>query len=230
MRGLIATIILLCLALAGAVSGAEQATNNSSGCVGCDSDSVNVTENQTETHIFIQEASSGSFVDDRTGNYTLTLNDVVPFTVFFADRPARDVGFAPMDKFLKGFSFGASNPPNAALILSEENETSDMVIVELTNPQYNNTTGTLTYNAKLLKEYSFESGWLQDQIVKVDASIPERFGRAILVIDDCYCVSVSYSACDSACRNGCWSLKHAKCEPCGGCCHDAGIGTYCRAA
>jgi hypothetical protein len=163
MKGLIATIILLCLALAGAVSGAEQAPNNSSGCVGCDSDSVNVTENQTETHIFIQEASSGSFVNDSTGNYTLTLNDVVPYTVFFADRPARDVGFAPMDKFLKGFSFGASNTPNAALILSvsEENETSDMVIVELTNPQYNNTTGTLTYNAKLLEEYSFESGWLQ---------------------------------------------------------------------
>ena len=120
MKGLIATIILLCLALAGAVSGAEQAPNNSSGCVGCDSDSVNVTENQTETHIFIQEASSGSFVNDSTGNYTLTLNDVVPYTVFFADRPARDVGFAPRDKFLKGFSFGASNTPNAALILSPE--------------------------------------------------------------------------------------------------------------
>jgi hypothetical protein len=220
MKGLIATIILLCLALAGAVSGAEQATNNSTGCVGCDSDSANVTENQTETHIFIQEASSGSFVNDSTGNYTLTLNDVVPYTVFFADRPARDVGFAPMDKFLKGFSFGASNTPNAALILSvsEENETSDMVIVELTNPQYNNTTGTLTYNASLLKEYSFESGWLQDQIGKVDPSIPERFGRAILVIDDCPC-QYTASGCSSNCRNACWELKKFRCMRCGGCCY-----------
>jgi hypothetical protein len=217
MKGLIATILLLCLALAGAVSGAEQATNNSTGCVGCDSDSANVTENQTETHIFIQEASSGSFVNDSTGNYTLTLNDVVPYTIFFADRPARDVGFAPMDKFLKGFNFGASNPPNAALILSEENETSDMVIVELTNPQYNNTTQTVIYKARQLKEYSFESGWLQDQIGKVDPSIPEKFGRAILVIDDCPCVIVT-SGCDSGCKNSCWEWKILSCKGCGGCC------------
>ncbi len=217
MKRLIATI-LLCLALAGAVSGAEQATNNSSGCVGCNSDSANVTENQTETHIFIQEASSGSFVNDGSGNYTLTMTDVVPYTVFFADRPARDVGFAPMDKFLKGFNFGANNPPNAAIILSDENETSDMVIVELTNPQYSNTTGTLTYNARQLKEYSFESVWFQDQIGKVDASIPERFGRAILVIDDCPCKFEATANCFYNCRNSCWSWKHAKCEPCGGCC------------
>jgi len=229
MKSLIATIFL-CLALAGAVSGAEQATNNSSECVGCNSDSANVTENQTVTHIFIQEGSGGSFVNDGSGNYTLTMTDVVPYTTFFADRPARDVGLVPMDKFLKGFPFGVDNPPNAAIILPDENGTSDMVVVELTKPQYNNTTQTVTYTASLLKDYSFESVWFQYQIGKVDASIPERFGRVILVIDDCYCVSVSYSACDSACRNGCWSLKHAKCEPCGGCCHDAGIGTYCRAA
>jgi len=216
MKRLIA-IILLCLALAGAVSGTEQATNNSSGCVGCNSDSANVTENQTETHIFIQEASSGSFVNDSSGNYTLTMTDVVPYTIFFADRPARDVGFAPMDKFLKGFDFGASNPPNAALILSEENETSDMMIVELTKPQYNNATRTLTYTASLLKDYSFESVWFQDRKDEVDASIPERFGRVVLVIDDCICSPVN-SGCDSNCRNSCWSWKHANCEPCGGCC------------
>jgi hypothetical protein len=218
MKGLIATILLLCLALAGAASGAEQATNNSSGCVGCNSDSANATENQTVTHIFIQEGSGGSFVNDSSGNYTLTMTNVVPYTVFFADRPARDVGFAPMDKFLKGFNFGASNPPNAAIILPDENETSDMAIVELTKPQYNNTTGTLTYTARQLKEYSFESGWLQDQIGKADASIPERFGSITLVIDDCTCWLYPNSGCANQCRNGCWSTKHFTCEQCGGCC------------
>jgi len=217
MKGLIATI-LLCLALAGTVSGAEQATNNSSGCVGCNSESANVTENQTETHIFIQEASSGSFVDDSSGNYTLTMTDIVPYTIFFADRPARDVGFAPMDKFLKGFDFETSNPPNAAIVLSDENETSDMVIVELTNPQYDNTTGTLTYNARQLTEFSFESVWFQDQMNKVDVSIPESFGRITLVIDDCPCRHLKNSGCSSGCKNSCWKDWHYGCEPCGGCC------------
>jgi hypothetical protein len=218
MKGLIATILLLCLALVGAVSGAEQATNNSSGCVGCNSDSANVTENQTITHIFIQEGAGGSFVNDGSGNYTLTMTDVVPYTMVFADRPARDVGLAPMDRFLKGFSFGASNPPNAAIILPDENETSDMIVVELTNPQYNNTTQTLTYTAKPLKNYSFKTGWLQDHASEVDPAIPERFGSVNLVIDSCPCAQVS-SGCSSGCRNQCWEWKPFPwCYPCGGCC------------
>ena len=118
------------------------------------------------------------------------MTDVVPYTVYFADRPARDTGFVPMDKFLKGFNFGINNPPNAAIILPEENDTSDMVIVELTYPQYNNTTQTLTYKAKLLKEYSFKSGWLQDHASEVDPAIPERFGSVDLVIDGCPCQGV----------------------------------------
>ena len=220
MKWLIATM-LLSLALVGMVSGAGVAANKSTGCVGCNSNSANVTENQTETHIFIQEASNGSFVNDSLGNYTLTLNEVVPYTMFFADRPGRDAGFAPMDKFLKGFNFGINNPPNAAIILPDENDSSDMVVVELTNPKYNNISRTLTYNARQLKEYSFKSGWFQDQLSKVDALIPERFGRVILVIDDCECVSVG-SQCPSGCRNSCWSTKHFNCETCGGCCATCG--------
>jgi hypothetical protein len=181
---------------------------------------ANKMENKTTTDIFIQEGSSGSFVNEGSGNYTLTMNDVVPYTVFFADRPARDTGFVPMDKFLKGFNFGASNPPNAAIILPDENETSDMVVVELTKPQYNNTTQTVTYNAKLLKEYSFKSGWLQDHMSEVDPAIPERFGSVELVIDGCPCLCVGKGAgCDATCgRNSCWSWHDGGCNPCGGCC------------
>jgi hypothetical protein len=220
MKGLIATI-LLCLALAGAASGAEQAANNSSECVGCDSDSANVTDNQPVTHIFIQQGTGGSFVNDGSGNYTLTMTDVVPYTIYFADRPARDVGLAPMDKFLKGFDFGVNNPPNAAIILTDENETSDMVIVELTNPQYDNTTGTLTYTASLLKDYSFESVWFQDQKSKVDSSIPERFGSITLVIDDCPCEQDFTGFCADECRNSCFKVVNhwPWCYKCGGCCN-----------
>jgi len=223
--------IFLCLALAGALSGTELAPNNLSGCVGCNSDSANVTENQThiDTYIFIQEGSGGSLVNDSIGNYTLTMTDVVPYTIFFADRPARDVGFAPMDKFLKGFDFGARNPPNAALILPEENETYDQVIVELTNPQYDNATGTLTYTASLLKEYAFQSGWLEDQRSRADASIPEKFGRVVLVIDFCPCrTGNSLFQCGpnaaTPCQHSCWDMKKFRCYLCGGgCCGRAGI-------
>ena len=179
---------------------------------------ANKIENRTTTDIFIQEGSSGSFVNDSSGNCTLTMNDVVPYTMFFADRPARDAGLIPMDKFLKGFNFGVHNPPNAAIILPDENETSDMIVVELTNPQYNNTTQTLTYTAKLHKNYSFKTGWLQDHASEVDPAIPERFGSVNLIIDSCPCVPATSASCASGCRSGCWHWKNFDCVPCGGCC------------
>jgi hypothetical protein len=220
-------VLILAAALVGMSSVAEDAANNSTECVGCNSSSANVTEEQLEMFIFIQEGSGGSFVNDGSGNYTLTITDVIPYTVFFADRPSRDVGFVPNDEFLEGFSFGTGNPANAAIILPDENETSDMVVVRLSEPHYNNETGTLTYNAELLKDYLFESGWLQDQISKVDASIPERFGKVILVIDDCPCLPHHY--CESnnvgyGCHNSCWDLDKFRCTICGGCCNS---GFFC---
>jgi hypothetical protein len=177
--------------------------------------------NKTTTEIFIQEGGSGSLVNDGSGNYTLTMNDVVPYTIFFSDRPERDVGFTPMEDFLKGFSFEAQNPPNAAIILPEENESSDIVIAELTNPQYNNTTRTLIYKARQLKDYKIKSEWLQDHASEVDPGIPEKFGSVRLVIDGCPCDCVGSGAgCDATCyRNSCWNWHKAFCEPCGGCCH-----------
>jgi hypothetical protein len=195
--------------------------NDSGTCPDCGSDSSNVTDNQTKTFVFIQEGESGTLVSDGSGNYTLTMFDVVPYTIFLSDRPAREVGLTPIDKFLSGFNFGLNNPPNAAIILSEENETSDTALVELTNPQYNNTTRTLTYTATLLKEYQFESEWYKGRVGAADASIPESFGKVSLVIDDCPCEQDVNGPCSAktTCRNSCWQSKPFPwCYKCGGCC------------
>ena len=215
MKWPIYSICVLCiLALAGVALGAEKMENKAA------------SEAKSKTFIFIQEGSSGSFVNDSAGNYTLTMNDVVPYTVFFADRPARDVGFVPMDKFLKVSDFGVNNPPNAAIILPDENETSDMVVVELTKPQYNNTTRTLTYKAKQLKNYSFKSGWLQDHASEVDPAIPESFGRVSIVIDNMagrHCLDSTVScwnkdatkSCGGDIPTGCcWNWAYLQCTAC----------------
>jgi hypothetical protein len=210
--------MLLCIVLAGTTYGAKQEEMNSSACVDCGANSTNETENQTVTHIFLQEGAGGSLINDRSGNYTLTISDVVPYTTFIADRPSRDVGLVPLDKFLKGFDFGVKNPPNAVIILPDENETSDMVAAELTNPQYNNATDALTYNVELLKEYSFKSGWIKDHVSEIDPAIPERFGNVSLVIDGCPCNLVLDTCLSTGCRNSCWDWKAIYCVPCGGCC------------
>jgi len=212
----IVTLMLIFLVLAGMASGAEQAGNNSTGCVGCNSNSTNVTGTDTSriTYTFLQEGTGGSFVKDNSGgNYTLTINDVVPYTIYFSDRPARMAGFAPMDKFLNGFCFNKSNPPNAAVWLKEGKKDNNMVIVELTSPNYDKANKTLTYTAKILDNYEFKSNWTKDliQTETADVAVPEKFGRVGLVIDDCPNQDVT-----------CWSGSGWNSKNCGsirtGCC------------
>jgi hypothetical protein len=55
-----------------------------------------------------------------TGTHTLTLEHGLGQTVYFSDRPSRDVGATPTPRFLNTLGFSADNPPNAALIVDTE--------------------------------------------------------------------------------------------------------------
>jgi len=173
-------ISLLCyLALAGIVSGTEVSVNDTGVAA-----AANAIANDTTTYIFLQEGTNGSFVKDGSGNYTLTITGVIPYTVYFSDRPARDAGFAQMKQFLNEFNFDPRDPPNAAVMLRDGEEDSDMIVVELTMPQYDETNSTLIYTASILNDYEFKSEWAKDLLSRADSSIPETFGAVSLVIDD----------------------------------------------
>src|SRR5262249_44072488 len=51
------------------------------------------------------------------GPYPVTLDHGLGQTLYFADRPSRDVGAVPTPQFLHGLGFAADNPPNAALVV-----------------------------------------------------------------------------------------------------------------
>lgn len=206
MKWIVPVLILCCLAWIGAVSGADADANQTGAAI--------AIANETSPDIFLQEGTNGSFVKDASDNYTLTITGAIPYTVYFSDRPARDAGFAEMKQFLDGFNFDPRNPPNAAVMLEESEENSDMIVVELTSPQYDETTHTLTYTAKILDDYAFESEWINDLLTRADKAIPETFGKVLLVIDDCPCIP--YGTCDSKWSDSCW--HEYICRPCGGCC------------
>jgi hypothetical protein len=173
--------------------------------------------NESVTYVFIQEGNSGSFMKDESGNYTLIINGVVPYTIYFSDRPARDAGFAEMEKFINGFDWNPADPPNAAVMLKNETEDKDVVVVELTSPAYDKANQTLTYSAKVIADYISESQWHQDLVQRADDAIPEEFDHVIIAIDDCGC---KYDEnCASKCSSSCWKWSQLSCNPCGGCCH-----------
>ena len=147
-------------------------------------------DGKTKRFLFVQNASSGTFVNDGSNNYTLTLKGVSPQTIYFSDRPVRDAGQVPMQKFLDTGCFKNSNPPNAAIDVLGASEANDVVIVELLNPIYNADTATLQYTAHILKDGNLS---IDSFNTRKDDSIAESFGGVALFIDDCsnfkvYCV------------------------------------------
>jgi hypothetical protein len=160
----------------------------------------------SRSNIFLQEGASGTFIQDESGNYTLTISNVIPYTIYFSDRPGKDSGFVPLDKFIAGFNWDPANPPNAAIIIREGDEEEDAVIAQLTSPYYDETNQTLVYSCKVLSEYQARSERLQEMSQLADTSIPESFGPVLLVIDDCPCLWAP-AQCGDHCSNSCCSTS-----------------------
>lgn len=141
---------------------------------------TSASTNHTVSLLFVQEGGSGSLIPIDDGNFTLTMNDVVPYTLYFSDRPDRIAGFYPMEKFISGFDWNLS--PNAAISLAGVKKSEDTMIVELSNPTYDAAGKTMEYTVHLLKNYNGDK--LKEFAVKSDANLPEKLGKIALFIDN----------------------------------------------
>jgi hypothetical protein len=112
--------------------------------------------------MFVQTAHNVAF-----NNGTLTLKGVGPTTLFFADRPKREVGHMTMEDFLKDWNEGednfATDPPNAVLSIFDKDKITDVVIV-LSKPRLKDQ--NLSYDVKIL-----------------DGEMPATGGESSLFID-----------------------------------------------
>jgi hypothetical protein len=114
--------------------------------------------------LFVQSASSSSS-DERT----VTLHGLTDSTVYFADRPRREVGHIPSHRFVElwegdesGFSV---DPPNAVLsFLDEDGPTPEDAVVVLRDPHLEG--HDLTYTVDVL-----------------EGTLPIRTGPCALFID-----------------------------------------------
>ena len=110
-----------------------------------------VTERQLEDMeaLFVQTAAS--LTSDRA---TITLHGLSPSTLYFADRPQRDVGHMMSRQFVANWEEGdnsfAKNPPNAVLSFAEPGDRlpEDAVVV-IQDPRMDG--DALTYNIELLE-------------------------------------------------------------------------------
>ena len=148
--------------------------------------------------LFVQSATSGTFAAnpgagtpaaDGTptpgggADYLLTLEGHTGNTVYFSDRPERIFGESPTQAFLDGLGFAASNPPNAALVTSDEQGNEDILVVELLNPSYDAAAGSITYGVNILSDYEGGLDFVANR--QQDEDLAPTFGTASLFIDDC---------------------------------------------
>jgi hypothetical protein len=125
-----------------------------------------VTEQQLEDMeaLFVQTAASMT-----SGGGRITLEGLSPSTLYFADRPKREVGHMPSRQFVDVWGEGdnsfAANPPNAVLSFAEPGDRlpEDAVLV-IQDPQLNG--DVLSYRIELL-----------------DGSVPSTTGPCALFID-----------------------------------------------
>jgi hypothetical protein len=114
--------------------------------------------------LFVQSATTFS-----SGPGTITLHGLADSTVYFADRPRREIGHIPSRRFVELWETGANgfavDPPNAVLSFLDENGTEpDDAVVILRDPRLED--DSLSYNVEIL-----------------EGSLPRRAGPCALFVD-----------------------------------------------
>ena len=141
-------------------------------------DTATATGNNNMTEVkllFIQGAESGSISEVNATTKTLQLNDVSDKTILFSDRPDRIVSTTNTTDFIGNWSTGTNSfgidPPNAVLVLDDEQQKQELAVIELYNPEYDPEANTLKFD--ITAENATSS-----------LDLPLKFGQSTLVIDE----------------------------------------------
>ncbi len=136
--------------------------------------------------LYVQSFAGGSIVPltGEEGRFTLTLDGTNSQTVYFSDRPERVFGLATTSAFLEGLGFTPDDPPNAALVVTTGGGTEDVLIIELFDPIWDESSSTLTYTVQVLADYA-DSGLAFAAMQQSDFELPESFGQGGLFVDGC---------------------------------------------
>lgn len=124
--------------------------------------------------LFVQAAASGTLTQSDQG-YTLAFRHDTGQTVYFSDRPERLTGLLPTAELVAQWPFEDESPPNAALAISNAEDTSATVIVGvLSSPAWDAASATLSYGFSMLSD-DIPAGY--------PTPVPSSFGAATVFID-----------------------------------------------
>ena len=138
--------------------------------------------------LFVHNATSGTLtpVAGAEDTFLLTLEGVSYSTLWFSERPALAAGNIPTRLFIDNWGTGensfAASPPNAALDILEGETDGDVLVVQLSQPEYDQAAARLSYQVQVLQD---TAGGLESFNLRIDApaAVPRSFSHASLFID-----------------------------------------------
>ncbi|HEY7031446.1 MAG TPA: hypothetical protein VH482_08980 [Thermomicrobiales bacterium] len=180
------------------------------------------TNAEKVSYLFLQSFRSGSIApkEGEPGTFTVTLEQGTGQTVYFADRPSRDVGAVSTGPFLGGLGFDADDPPNAALVMETAPGDTDIAVVELVNPVLADDGAGVTYDVHVLANWQGELDLGFSEAPTDLAQVAPSFGPAHLFIDDCrddyvMCWVPGHPVLGKIGAMGfCWHWENLSCYPC----------------
>ncbi|HET9662328.1 MAG TPA: hypothetical protein VFP05_18520 [Thermomicrobiales bacterium] len=124
--------------------------------------------------LFVQAAGSGTLTPSDQGS-TLSFRHDTGQTIYFSDRPERLTGLLPTAELVAQWPFEDESPPNAALAISNTEDSSAQVFVGvLSNPVWDAGSATLSYGFWMLSD---------DIPAGSPTPVPSSFDAATLFID-----------------------------------------------
>lgn len=138
--------------------------------------------------LFVHNATSGTLtpVVGTEDTFLLTLEGVSYSTLWFSERPALAAGHIPTRQFIANWGTGensfADSPPSAALDILEGESEGDVLVVQLSKPEYDQADARLSYQVQVLHDVT---GGLESFNLRMDApeAVPRNFSHASLFID-----------------------------------------------
>ncbi|MBI3309140.1 MAG: pentapeptide repeat-containing protein [Candidatus Melainabacteria bacterium] len=135
--------------------------------------------------LYVQTATSGSLEETSPGQLLLTLEGILPSTIWFANRPQRLTGSEPTNGFVESSWIASGfkeDPPNAALEAEFEDGSRSVITLEIESPEYDPANNKITYMAILLDGEPTEA--LTHLHANSNSELSGSFQHSVLFIDD----------------------------------------------
>ncbi len=138
---------------------------------------------QPHSHWVQDEATSGTFEESGNGSYTLILGGLDESAVHYTDYPYPKADVIPFGADSCGSCWAQGSVDAVIKIANPDSDDKETLMATLSDPEFNNESGTVSYTAVPIMDQKELSENLQPFAVNADPVLPQSFGETSVYYD-----------------------------------------------